>query len=82
MDIDKNVHCGGIVKIYKTMPLILIMKPILYTCDNLFIDTTIKLFQSWWLMWANVLNLHPKSFEKTEPVVIVMPVFMNISKPY
>lgn len=58
------------------------MKPILMTADNLYLDTTLKLLQSWWLMWCNLFMLKPHSFKEQAPTIIVMPVFLNVNNPY
>lgn len=55
------------------------MKPTLMQSDNLFLDTAIKLFQSWWLMWANLFTLKPASIQTKEcpPIVVIIPIFMR-----
>lgn len=55
------------------------MKPILMGTDNIYIDTAVKLFQSWWLMWANLFTLKPvyNPNKETPPIVVIIPIFMR-----
>ena len=60
------------------------MNPIMIQTSNIFLDTTQKVFQCWWMMWMNLFS--PPSFvpkmreEQQKTLVVIMPVFLNFNR--